>query len=147
MNIKEPKVTVIQKVNANGMSLIVTREYLISLLRAWQGNKITTAKFYETIEQIHGSDTEFLDWENDGKPVTHEYIPSESATSEIIAYFEMLDLDFITQEAIEPAIEFLNTPIGKFEDGVKKWYQFEHQTSLDKRIAKLNGQYPYIKVE
>ncbi|XVN40870.1 MAG: hypothetical protein RCO49_09110 [Rickettsia endosymbiont of Argas persicus] len=140
MNTKEPKTKNMQTVNVNDTSIIVTREYLISLLRAWQQNKITTARFYETIEIIHASsDSKYLDWENDGELVTWE-----SVTSEIIAYFEMLDLDYITQEDIESIIEFLNTPIGKFDEGWKKWQQFEYSTNIEERIKKLNGQYPYI---
>lgn len=131
----------------NDRIFIVTREYLISLLQAWQQDKITTAEFYETIEIIFGGNTKFLDWENDGNSVTPELIPSESVTSEVIAYSEMLDLDFITQEDIDPAIEFLNTPIGKIEEGMKKWEQYKPKTSIEERIKKFNGQYPYIQVK
>lgn len=137
INAEEPKVEITKILGANGLSIIVTREYLISLLRAWQQDKITTAEFYKAIKWLSGVDTKFLDWENG----------NESITSNIIAYFKRLDLDFITQEAIVPAIEFLNTPMGKFEEGVKKWYQFEHQTSLEERIEKLKGQYPYMEVK
>ena len=124
-------------------NIIITREYLISLLKAWQQDKITTAEFYNTIVTIHASDTEYLDWENEGKSVTSEHIPSESVTSEIIAYFEMLDLDFIIQEDIDPAIEFLNTPIGKIEEGMEKWQQYKPRTSFEEREKKFKGHYPY----
>ncbi|KIJ88907.1 hypothetical protein [Rickettsia asembonensis] len=59
----------------------------------------------------------------------------------------MLDLDFIIQEDIEPIIELLNTPIGKFEEGMKKWEQYKPKTSIEERIKKFNGQYPYIQVK
>ncbi|HJD65961.1 MAG TPA: hypothetical protein LFV91_02620 [Rickettsia endosymbiont of Bembidion nr. Transversale] len=147
MTSKNLKLVSHKLVNANDTSIIVTREYLISLLRAWQQDKITTAQFYKTIEILHSSDTEFLDWENNGELVTSEHIPSESVTSEVIAHLEMLDLDFIIQEDIEPIIEFLNTPIGKIEEGMRKWQQYKPKTSHEERIKKFNGRYPYIKVE
>lgn len=71
-----------------------------------------------------------MDWENG---------EADSVTHDIIAYCEILDLDFITQEDIDPAIEFLNTPIGKIEEGMKKWEQYKPKTSLEERIKKLNG--------
>lgn len=118
-------------------TFVVTREYLISLLRAWQQDKITTAEFYETIEIIFGHYTKLLDWENEEE---------DSITRDVIANLEMLDLDFIIQEDIEPIIELLNTPIGKFEEGMKKWEQYKPKTNIEERIKKFNGQYPYIQV-
>lgn len=114
----------------NDRIFVVTREYLISLLQAWQQDKITTTEFYETIEIIFGGNTKFLDWENEEE---------DSVTRDIMAYFEMLDLDFITQEDIDPAIEFLNTPIGKIEESMKKWEQYKPKTSIEERIKKFNG--------
>jgi|GEM_PF-5806026 len=119
-------------------AFVVTREYLISLLRAWQQDKINTAEFYETIEMIFSNYTKLLDWENGGE---------DSVTRDVIAHLEMLDLDFIIQEDIESIIEFLNTPIGKIEEGAKKFEQYKPNTSHEERIKKFNGQYPYIKVE
>ncbi|XVN40871.1 MAG: hypothetical protein RCO49_09120 [Rickettsia endosymbiont of Argas persicus] len=38
-------------------------------------------------------------------------------TIEVLQYLESLDINFITQEDIDPAIEFLNTPIGRVDKG------------------------------
>lgn len=116
-------------------TVVITREYIISLLRAWRQNEITTIDLYSTVSNLWGLDAKLLDEEGEG-----EY----SATWEVIAYLDCLDMDFITQEDIEPAIEFLHTPIGHLDEGRKKWEKYKHLINIEERIKKLNGQFPYI---
>lgn len=126
-------------VNKRSTFLVITREYIISLLRAWQKNEITTADFYLTVEQLyHIDDAKYLDEEGEEEHLTN------SATSEMLGYLEMLDMDFITQEDVNPAIEFLQTKVGNFEEGMRKWEKYRHSINHEERIIRLNGQYPYI---
>ena len=115
--------------------MIITREYLISLLDAWQQNTITTIDFFETIEKLFPiGELIFLDWE-DNKSVTHE----------VIAYLNLLDIDFITQEDIDPCKEFLFTPIGCFDQGYSKWNKYKLSINYAERFEKLKGQPPYVE--
>ncbi len=114
--------------------MIITREYLISLLDAWKINKITTVDIFETIEEIFPfNNLKFLDLE-DGKSATHE----------VLAYLDLLDIDLITQEDIEPCKEFLLTPVGFFDEGYRKWLEYQSSINHADRVKKLKGQAPYI---
>nr|WP_253307538.1 hypothetical protein [Rickettsia endosymbiont of Ceutorhynchus assimilis] len=118
--------------------VVVTREYLVSLLRAWQQNKITTEEIYETANYLYDCDIlKVLDLENGD---------DFSVATEALQYLESLNINFITQEDIEPAIEFLNTPIGKYLEGDKKWEQYTSSINYEERMKKLKGQSPYISV-
>ncbi len=85
--------------------MIVTRENLLSLLNSWQQNKITTIEFYDSVSNIYDN-CDYIDWEDDKE--------ENSVMREVVGYLEMLDLDFITQEDIEPCKEFLRTPNWSF---------------------------------
>ncbi|MCC8399176.1 MAG: hypothetical protein LF885_03105 [Rickettsia endosymbiont of Culicoides impunctatus] len=116
--------------------VVVTREYLLSLLDAWQQNKITAAELYETANQLYDADnTKVLDWENgDGF----------SVTMEVLQYLESLNMNFIVQEDIEPCKEFLQTKMGHYKEGTKKWQQYTSSINYEERMKQLKGQYPYI---
>lgn len=106
------------------------------MLRAWQNNKITTLDLYSTALQLRAvDDKKLLDWDNNEEC---------SVTMEIIAYLDCLDMDFITQEDVEPAIEFLETRINNFDEGLKKWQQYTSSIDYEERVRRLNGVYPYI---
>ncbi len=117
------------------MSIVVTREYLISLLEAWQENKISANSIYETASNLFSSKLIVIDEE--GKE-------DNSVTREVLAYLECLDMDFITQDDIEPCKEFLKTPIGQFDEGLKKWQNYIATINHEERVKKLQGQAPYI---
>lgn len=118
--------------------VVVTREYLLSLLDAWQQNKITIIELYQTAEQLYFADTKkVLDWEGEGED-------EASVTSEVLEYLESLDVNFIVQEDIDPCKEFLRTPIGHFDKGWEKWVQYTYSINYEERMKQLKGQYPYI---
>jgi glutaredoxin 2 len=126
-------------VNAQLSTIVVTRDYLISLLEAWKENKITTADVYETADQLYSADSlKILDWENG-----EDY----SVTMDMLSYLEMMDINFIIQEDIDPAIEFLRTEIGNYKEGSKKWYEYKSTINYEERMEKLKGQYPYISID
>lgn len=126
----------LERVNIKLSTIVVTRGYLISLLEAWKEDKITAADVYETAEQLYfADDTKVLDWENG-----EDY----SVTMEILQYLESLDINFITQEDIEPAIEFLRTEIGHYREGDRKWGKYTSSINYEERMEKLKGHYPYI---
>ena len=123
-------------VKAQLSTLVVTRGYLISLLEAWKENKITAADVYETADQLFSSnELKLLDWENG-----EDY----SVTMEILSYLEMMDINFITQEDIDPAIEFLQTKIGYYKEGSEKWGAYKATINYEERMKKLKGHYPYV---
>ncbi|WP_342269868.1 hypothetical protein [Rickettsia endosymbiont of Orchestes rusci] len=112
--------------------VVVTREYLVSLLRAWQQNKITTEEIYETANYLYDCDIlKVLDLENGD---------DFSVATEALQYLESLNINFITQEDIEPAIEF------KYLEGDKKWEQYTSSINYEERMKKLKGQSPYLSV-
>lgn len=117
------------------MSIVVTREYLISLLEAWQKNKISAKSIYETASNLYSSKLIVIDEEGN---------EDNSVTREVLAYLECLDMDFITQDDIEPCKQFLKTPIGKFHEGLKKWQNYLTTINHEERVKKLQGQDPYI---
>jgi hypothetical protein len=119
--------------------LIVTREYLISLLDAWKENKITAVDLYETANKLYyGSiETKLIDWEiDDGS--------EESVTNIVLEYLESLDINVITQDDIEPCKEFLRTPIGKLDEGYKKWRKYIETINHEERMSRLRGTAPDI---
>lgn len=117
-------------------TIVVTREYLLSLLDAWQQNKITTAEIYETAKNLKPY-AEVLDWEN-GEDF--------SVTMEVLDDFDSLNMNFITQDDIEAYKEFLHTPLGSYEQGDKKLKQYISSINREERMKKLSGHYPYIDV-
>ena len=120
-------------------TIVVTRGCLISLLEAWKENKITAADVYETAEQLFSAgEKKILDWENG-----EDY----SVTIEMLHYLEMMDINFITQEDIDPAIEFLQTKIGCYKEGSEKWDAYKATINHEERVERLKGQYPYISVD
>ena len=114
----------------------MTRGYLISLLEAWKENKITAADVYETADQLFSADElKILDWENGEE---------ESVTMDMLRYLELMDIDFITQEDIDPAIEFLQTEIGHYKEGSEKWSAYKATINHEERVERLKGHYPYV---
>ena len=69
-------------------TLVITREYFISLLRAWHKNQISAMDIYSTASQLWAvEDMILLDWEGNEEV---------SVTMEILNYLESLNIDLIT---------------------------------------------------
>ena len=117
---------------------IITREYLISLLDAWKENKITAVDLHETVNSLYPLDAnkDVADWEICRGS-------EESATCIVLGYLDMLDVDFTTQEDIEPCKEFLRTPIGKLDEGYAKWQRYIATIDYAEREQRLRGIPPY----
>ncbi|KJV81037.1 MAG: hypothetical protein RCG16_00785 [Rickettsia hoogstraalii] len=97
---------------------------------------ILALQIYETANYLYDCrELKVLDLEDE---------ESYSATIEVLQYLESLNINFIIQEDIDPAIEFLNTPIGKYLEGDKKWQQYTSSINYDECMKKLRGKHPYI---
>jgi hypothetical protein len=120
------------------MSLIITREYLISLLYSWKNNKINAEDIYNTANILFNhNDIKFLDWEFD-----NQY----SVSLEVLKYLESLDLNLVIQQDINYFIEFLNTKIGDFNSGYKIWDEYLKSINYETRKKMLKDIYPYSTV-
>lgn len=116
--------------------IVVTRESLISLLQAWKEDKITAADVYETAKRLClPQQLKVLDLE--GPKIS-------SVTRDILGHLKLLNANLITREDIEPAIEFLRTPLGQYEEGYKRWQRYKGSIDYEDRAERLKGQAPYL---
>ena len=120
------------------MSLIITREYLISLLYLWKDNKINAKDLYDTANILFNyNNIKFLDWEFDNQ---------HSVSLEVLTYLESLDLNLVIQQDIDYFIKFLNTKIGDFNNGYKIWDEYLKSINYETRKKVLKDIYPYSTV-
>lgn len=118
------------------MSCIVTREYLISILKAQKEDKITANDVICTASWIQGG-IEVLDWEDN---------ESLSVTSEVVDDLDSLAIILITKDDIEAYIEFLKTPIGEFEKGSRKLWEYNTTINREERKKNLKDIVPYSSI-
>lgn len=119
------------------MEIIVTREYLISLLQAWKEGKITASEISSTASKLLW-DIKVLDEENGD-----DY----SVTAEVVDLLDSLDVNLITEEDIDAYIEFLHTPIGEYEQGCHKlWEKHKSKINYKERKERLKNVEPYLKI-
>jgi hypothetical protein len=118
--------------------IIMTREYLISLLEAWRKDLITAKQLHECIETFHGEVDIYLDEEGD-----KEKCEDESVCNEVLGNLEMMDMDYDWKDDIDAYIEFLKTPIGQFKEGAQKFYDYKKTINIEERIKKLWNIPPY----
>ena len=118
--------------------IIMTREYLISLLEAWRNDLITAKQLYECIEILHDKGDILLDEEGD-----IENNKEESVCREVLGYLIMMDMNYTWKDDIDAYIEFLKTPIGQFKEGLKKLDEYEESINREERMKKLRGIEPY----
>jgi hypothetical protein len=116
----------------------MSREYLISLLEAWRNDKITAKELHECVDHLHGEVDIYLDEEGN----KNEY-KEESVCREVLGNLDMMDMDYDWKDDIDAYIEFLKTPIGQFEEGAKKFYDYKKSIDIEERRKKLRNIEPY----
>lgn len=92
------------------MKEIITRQQIKDLLIQWRGGELTEAQLHKWAESKYQNDNvEYTDWENDN-----------SVSNEVLAALDMMDMNLMTKEDIKYYLEFLETPSGNFDEGIKK---------------------------
>ncbi len=120
---------------------IMTREYLMSLLEAWRNDLITAKQLHECINSLYpGKVAIFLDKE--GKEY-EDGDKEDSVCREVLGNLDMMDMDYDWKDDIDAYIEFLKTPIGQFEEGAKKFYDYKKSIDIEERRKKLRNIEPY----
>ncbi|PCJ28918.1 MAG: hypothetical protein COA94_03365 [Rickettsiales bacterium] len=122
------------------MEYIVTREYLISLLKAWKNDKITDQNVYDTANFLYPNDEiYYIDWELEGGWDNDD---NTSIAQEVVSILEPMDVDGILKEDADAYIEFLHTPIGKYKEGAVKLGIYESKIDYTKRSEEFAALYP-----
>jgi hypothetical protein len=112
----------------------VTREQIRQKLREWQSGSITA----EGIQSWAGSrwmseHFTYEDWEFD------EF----SASNEVLAALDMLDMNLTTEADAEAFIEFLDTPLGEYPIGYNRMKKKIRSADFEARRRSLRGIPPY----
>src|SRR5688572_8864565 len=108
------------------MEIVVTREYLISLLQAWKEGKVTANEVLSTASKLLWDFKVLDDEEKEG---------GFSITAEVIDVLDSLDVNLITTEDVDAYIEFLKTPKGESQKGSKKLWE-NHESKIDRNARK-----------
>jgi hypothetical protein len=113
---------------------IVTREQIRQKLGEWQTGAITAEAIQSWAANRWMSDHfTYEDWEFD------EF----SASNEVLAALDMLDINLTTEADAEALIEFLNTPIGEFPAGYNRMKEKIRSADYEARKRSLRGIAPY----
>ena len=84
----------------------ITREEVRSKLCDWRDGKISAQEIFEWAGSLYpNTEYEYEDWEGD---------ESNSATNEVLAALDMMNINLNTPEDAEI---FISTPLGEFESG------------------------------
>jgi|WetSurMetagenome_2_1015567.scaffolds.fasta_scaffold1424308_1 hypothetical protein len=91
----------------------LSRKNISEKLTAWQLGAITRDELFEWATAVYfPGETDFDDVEDDDE---------NSVASEVMSRIDMLNIDSYSEKDIPVFLEFLKTPIGKFEEGYNKF--------------------------
>jgi hypothetical protein len=113
------------------MDIKIPRSEIIDILRKWQSGKMTVDQVKEWAEERYQDDEDkylFTDFE--GKP-------ESSVSVEIMANLSAADLYLVTVDDIPEYIAFLETPVGSFLKGYKRFAKYHNSIDYDARIEKI----------
>ena len=114
---------------------IVTREEIRQKLREWQSGIISTDAIQTWASERWMSDHyTYEDWEYNGEV---------SASNEVLAAIDMLDINLTTKEDARIYIEFLNTPLGEYPRGHSRMKEKIRSIDFDDRKRQLRAVAPY----
>jgi hypothetical protein len=114
---------------------IVTREEIRQKLREWHSGIISTDAIQTWASERWMSDHHtYEDWEYDGEA---------SASNDVLAAIDMLDINLTTKEDAEIFIEFLETPLGEYPRGHSKMKERIRLIDFDDRKRSLRTVAPY----
>ena len=114
---------------------IVTREETREKLREWQSGDISTDAIQTWASERWMSDHHtYEDWEYDGEV---------SASNDVLAAIDMLDINLTTKEDAKIYIEFLDTPLGEYPKGHSRMKEKIRLIDFDARKQSLRDIAPY----
>jgi hypothetical protein len=110
---------------------IIKRKDIEQILLNWSGNILSTNEVLDWADNRYPfENVDYEDWEGD---------PPKSVSNEILAHLDSLEMNLVTKDDIPAMIRFLETPIGDFERGFKKWCDYNSSIDIRKRIKELQG--------
>jgi len=105
----------------------VKRSDIIQVLESWKNSEATAKEVLDWANGLYFiGETEFDDWQDDN-----------SAANEVLCELDSLDMNLVLPEDIPIHIEFLKTPVGKFEEGFQTWQKKIDRIDFKKRCIKL----------
>jgi hypothetical protein len=108
---------------------MVTRLDIIQILKSWENNATTAKEVWDwASERYFPGETEFDDWEG-----------GNSAANEVLCELDSLDMNLVLPEDIPIHIEFLKIPVGKIDEGYRKWRGKIEQIDFKRRCKNLKG--------
>lgn len=91
----------------------VTRGELFLLLTKWQSGELNTQDVWDwASHRCLPGYTQYDDWDDES-----------SVANEILCHLDSLDMHFVLVEDVPIHLAFLETPIGGFLEGYRKWRQ------------------------
>ena len=113
----------------------LTRPEILDKLNKWAIGEISPVDIHNwAVDLVNGGETEFADWEGDGR---------FSVAKEAIAELDMLDINLVTNDDVPIFIEFLTTPADQFEAGYIKFIGSLQQINRAARKKTLKKVEPY----
>lgn len=118
------------------MQKVITRKELRELLTQWQQGQITAEQLNGFAGELYpNDDVDYEDWEGDGE---------NSVTNEVLAALDMMDMNLVVPEDVPAYLEFLNTPVGLFNEGYSKFRQHLQDVNIEERQKALS-EIPFYK--
>lgn len=107
--------------------MLITRSDIITILKDWENNKTSAKEVLNwASKRYFPGETDFDDWEGE-----------DSAANEVLCELDSLDMNLVLPADISIHIEFLQTPKGKFEQGLQRWKENINQINFKKRCQEL----------
>ena len=113
------------------MARVVSRVEVANVLRQWQDRALTVSQMHEWAEGLYlPGDIDFDD--NEGEL-------EDSAVKEVLASLDLLDMNLVTADDVPIYLEFLNTPVGQFQEGYRRFQAALATIDYEKRRVALAG--------
>lgn len=104
----------------------VTRGELIRMLQSWHAGELSTQQLWDwASHRCQAGAADYDDWDGE-----------ESVAREVLMMLDSLDLHLVLAEDVPLHLEFLQTPVGAFEDARRAWQ--ERLADLDYAARKKN---------
>ncbi len=114
------------------MQTIITRSDIIAKLLEWQEGKLTAEDLNNWAVRFYlHDDVDYSDWEGDEE--------ERSVTNEVLAQLDSIDMNLMIPDDVPAYLEFLDTPLGKFEDGYAKLESYLNSIDYKERARLLAG--------
>ena len=121
-------------------SRIITRQEIAKELINWHTGKLSSAQIQIWAESLYlNDDVDYEDCEGE---------QDNSVSNEILSALDMLDMNLALPEDAPIYLEFLQTPVGCFQIGFKRWQEMLQQINYASRRVQLisNPLYsPFLK--